>query len=88
MKVHELSHAITTSAAIFGRNENVTVVFEGSQAQTDGNEIILPAMPLNADISEETAQVIRGFIDHEAGHIRHTDFDVVKSIKDESLMKI
>ena len=88
MKVHELSHAITTSAAIFGRNENVTVVFEGSQAQTDGNEIILPAMPLNANISEETAQVIRGFIDHEAGHIRHTDFDVVKSIKDESLMKI
>ena len=88
MKVHELSHAITTSAAIFGRNENVTVVFEGSQAKTDGNEIILPAMPLNADISEETAQVIRGYIDHEAGHIRHTDFDVVNSIKDESLMKI
>lgn len=88
MKVHELSHAITTSAAIFGRNENVTVVFEGSQAKTDGNEIVLPAMPLNADISEDTAQVIRGYIDHEAGHIRHTDFDVVKSIKDESLMKI
>lgn len=88
MKVHELSHAITTSAAIFGRNENVTVVFEGSQAQTDGNVIILPAMPLNADISEDTAQVIRGYIDHEAGHIRHTDFDVVNSIKDESLMKI
>lgn len=88
MKVHELSHAITTSAAIFGRNENVNVIFEGSQAKTDGNEIVLPAMPLNADISEETAQVIRGFIDHEAGHIRHTDFAVVNSIKDESLMKI
>lgn len=88
MKVHELSHAITTSAAIFGRNENVTVIFEGSQAKTDGNEIILPAMPLNADITEGTAQVIRGFIDHEAGHIRHTDFDLLGKIKDKSLMKI
>lgn len=84
MKVHELSNAITTSSAIFGRKNNVTVVFEGNQAMTDGTVITIPAMPLNAEISEEKARIIRGFVDHEAGHIRHTDFTVLKKVKNQS----
>ena len=84
MKVHELTHEISTTSAIFGRNNEVSVVYEGSQAKTSGNEIILPSMPTGAEISHDDAMVLRGYVDHEAGHIRHTDFKVWNSVKDKS----
>jgi cobaltochelatase CobT len=83
MKVHELTHEISTTSSIFGRNNEVSVVYEGSHAKTNGNEIILPSMPTGAEISHDDAMVLRGYVDHEAGHIRHTDFKVWNSIKDK-----
>lgn len=83
MKVHELTHEISTTSSIFGRNNNVSVVYEGSQAKTTGNEIVLPSMPTGAEISHDDAMVLRGYVDHEAGHIRHTDFKVWNSVKDK-----
>lgn len=83
MKVHELTHEISTTSSIFGRNNNVSVVYEGTQAKTFGNEIVLPAMPTGAEISVDDAMVLRGYVDHEAGHIRHTDFKVWDSVKDK-----
>jgi cobalamin biosynthesis protein CobT len=80
MKVHELTHEITTTTAIFGRSKDIQVILEGNNAYTDGSTIVLPSLPDSAEISKETAMVIRGYVDHEAGHVRHSDFDVIASI--------
>lgn len=80
MKVHELTHEISTTTAIFGRSKDIQVVLEGNSAYTDGSTIVLPSLPDTAEISKETAMIIRGYVDHEAGHVRHSDFDVIASI--------
>lgn len=77
MKTHDLIHEITNTGAIFGRKD-VLVVFEGDGAYTDGEQIVLPAIPHGADVSHETMMAMRGYLDHEAGHVRHTDFEVFK----------
>ena len=45
MKSHDLVYEIQQTAGIFGRNKEVSVVFEGDQAYTDGSEIVLPSLP-------------------------------------------
>jgi len=72
MKSNVFSDAVESSAKVFGRKD-VRVVFEGSQAHTDGNMIVLPALPASADITIDQADVIRGYRDHESMHVRCTD---------------
>jgi cobalamin biosynthesis protein CobT len=65
--------AVESSTKVFGRKESVRVIFEGSQAETDGDTVVLPALPPGADITVDQADVIRGFRDHESMHVRCTD---------------
>lgn len=46
-----------------------------STACTDGKDIFLPFLPAEG---EEIAVLVNGYIDHEASHIRYTDFTVKK----------
>jgi Mg-chelatase subunit ChlD len=56
-----------------GDKMGVKVRIQGSQAMTDGNTIYLPVLPEG----DESAWILaRGYLDHEAGHVRHTDFSV------------
>ncbi len=48
------------------------VVVGGDTACTNGGTIFLPALPDN----EEAKLLARGYIDHEAAHIRHTNFKI------------
>lgn len=77
-KGHELVHELQQTAAVFGRSQNVSVVFEAdgniAAAYTDGNEITLPSLPDDLEFSHEETMVMRGLLDHEAGHVRHTNF--------------
>lgn len=66
-------------AGILGRQYNVRVEIGGTGAFTDGNTIHLPALPENTD--ESFIKVTRGYIDHEAAHIRETDFAKLKAAK-------
>jgi len=59
-------------ASALGRKYSVKVVVDGCDAYTDGRTIHIPSLPLNADADLLT--VARGYLDHEAGHIRHTNF--------------
>ncbi len=60
-------------AMAMGDKMGVKVRIQGSQAMTDGNTIYLPVLPEG----DESAWVLaRGYLDHEAGHVRHTDFSV------------
>jgi len=78
-KGHELVHEITQTAAVFGRNKECSVVFEAdgesAVACTDGKEITLPSLPDNLEFNHEEVMTMRGLLDHEAGHVRHTNME-------------
>lgn len=64
-------------AMAMGDKMGVQVRIEGNQAMTDGKTIILPVLPEG----DESAWVLaRGYLDHEAGHVRHTDFSISEKI--------
>ena len=73
-----LMHGLTGASHVMGRKTNVSVEFKGEQACTDGNTITLPQLPESEMITQHEADVIRGFADHESGHIRHTNMDTGK----------
>lgn len=66
-------------ASVLGRKYGVKVVIGGTGAYTDGNTIHLPALPLGC--SEELIGLVRGYLDHEAAHIRETRFDWLRLAK-------
>jgi len=84
MKTHELVHELVTTSAIFGRDKEVTLAFEGDGAYTDGKQIVLPSLDQNVELTHEAAMVLRGYVDHEAGHVRHTDFEAHRKFSSTS----
>jgi cobalamin biosynthesis protein CobT len=76
MKTHEFIHEMTTTSGIFGRNKDVQVTFSGEQAYTDGKIINLPMLTTD-ELDTETVRMMRGYVDHEAGHIRHSDMPLI-----------
>ena len=77
MKGDLFSHEVTKTSAVFGRKRDVHVVMQGDRAYTDGSTIVVPAIDHSGDVTDEQAEIIRGFVDHEAGHVRHTDFSAL-----------
>jgi hypothetical protein len=72
MQSNIFQDAVQSSTRVIGRKE-VNVVFRGGDAHTDGNTVVLPALPSTATVDPVSADVIRGFRDHESLHIRCTD---------------
>lgn len=64
-------------ASVLGRKYGVQVRIGGRDAYTDGNVIQLPSLPLDCD--ETLLGLARGCLDHEAAHIRDTDFEALKA---------
>jgi cobaltochelatase CobT len=58
-------------AAALGRRFGVAVGVGGTEACTDGRHILIP------DVGDDpTARALAwGYLAHEAGHVRYTDFD-------------
>ena len=75
-----MMEALRKTAAILSQNFGVEVVFRGDQAYTDGKTIVVPAMPDNAP--EELIEAVIGFVDHEVGHVRHTDMSEERPFTD------
>lgn len=73
MKVHQFQHEMRTTSNVLGRKHGIHVVFEGDQAGTDGKRIILPSLPPSKELTQAQVRTMRGYVDHEAGHIRHSD---------------
>ena len=74
-KKSPLLGALPIIAQALGRGLGVNVVIGGSQACTNGRTVYLPELPAEG---ESLAVLANGFIDHEAAHIRYTDFTVQK----------
>ena len=62
-------------ADILGRAYGITVEVGGTEAFTNGRVIRLPSLPAAGDAT--FLGLVRGYIDHEAAHVRHTDFSVI-----------
>jgi hypothetical protein len=54
----------------------VKVEIGGTDAYTDGKVIRLPSLP--GDVPDTILAMARGYLDHEAGHVRDTDFQALK----------
>lgn len=70
--------ALPLVASILGKKYGVRVEIGGAQAYTDGQTIHLPGLPL--DVPEEFLALARGYVDHEAAHIRETDFTLLREV--------
>lgn len=71
-----------------GFKKDVRVVFDPrvSTACTDGRTIRLPPLPLpqstkDLERAQRLAVLVYGFLPHEVGHIRHSDFEVIGKAK-------
>lgn len=62
-------------ASILGRRYGIQVQIGGTEAYTDGKTIHLPSLPVE---DNNLLPLVRGYLDHEAGHVRETDFDVLR----------
>jgi cobalamin biosynthesis protein CobT len=69
--------ALPLVASALGRKYGVKVIIGGQQAFSDDSNIFLPALPL--DSPPELVSLARGYLDHEAAHIRETDFALARA---------
>jgi cobaltochelatase CobT len=72
-------------ADVLGRSYGVAVEIGGDDAFTDGWTIRLPALPATAD--PDFLGLVRGYIDHEAAHIRYTDLALLAAENPNPLEK-
>lgn len=77
IKIRDIMASLPLVASALGDKYGVTVNIGGNQAYTDGKNINLPTLPLDCDT--ELLTLARSFLDHEAAHIRHTDFAVLQA---------
>lgn len=77
--------ALPLVADALGRRYGVKVFIGGQRAYTNGKDIHLPSLPLDAD--ETVLNLARGYLDHEAAHLRITDFDVLQAASLTSIEK-
>ncbi|MEW5976404.1 MAG: VWA domain-containing protein [Acidobacteriota bacterium] len=75
MRRTTLLNALPIVASALGRKYGVAVEIGGRDAMTNGQRIILPALPLD---DQKAALLVYGYLDHEAGHVRLTDFTAVQ----------
>lgn len=72
-------NALPLVADALGRKYGVKVYIGGEGAYTNGKDIHMPSLPIDAD--ENVLKLARGYLDHEAAHLRVTDFDTLKEAR-------
>ncbi|CAA7617398.1 VWA domain-containing protein [Magnetospirillum sp. SS-4] len=75
MNTQAILHCLPLLADVLGRAYGVAVEIGGTEAFTTGRVIRLPSLPATGDTT--FLGLVRGYIDHEAAHVRHTDFDAM-----------
>ena len=77
IRTKDVLNCLPLVASILGDRYGVQVRIGGNEACTNGKVIHLPSLPM--DCEPELLALARSFVDHESGHIRHTDFSVLKA---------
>ena len=81
---HPLKNALPIDAAANGEKFGEKVLIQGQDAFTDGERIVIPTA--NPD-DPHYQQIAWGYLAHEAAHIRHTNFDMVKKASSKPIRK-
>lgn len=81
----DIKNCFPLLAAVLGNKYGVQVRIGGDEAKTNGNVIYLPSIP--SDMDKDAIQIAKGYLDHEAAHVRHTDFEAIKSARLDKLTK-
>ncbi|UQZ90621.1 hypothetical protein C4J81_15960 [Deltaproteobacteria bacterium Smac51] len=79
MNSNHFLRSLPLVASALGRKYGLEVIIGGDKAATNGRRIFLPSLPL--DSPPELVALARGFLDHEAAHIRATNFRQIKAAK-------
>jgi len=74
MTGEEMMAATTTAVRAISDDFDTGVAFQGEGAYTDGKDVSLPVIPLNAPITKRDALVVGGYANHEGLHKLLTDF--------------
>lgn len=82
VKTEHLANELMVNSSVFSKAK-VSVVFQGDDAGTDGSTIVLPSLTQGREVSEKAMQVARGFVNHEAGHVAHSDMDAILRLVNE-----
>ena len=77
IRTKDVLNCLPLVASILGDRYGVQVRIGGKEACTNGKVIHLPSLPI--DCEPELLALVKGFTDHEAAHIRHTDFGVLQA---------
>ncbi|MGE4292822.1 MAG: hypothetical protein AB7E32_11510 [Desulfovibrio sp.] len=77
-RTNPLLHSLPLLASALGRSYGIQVHIGGNRAWTDGRVIHLPSLPAEAD--RTFLGLVRGYVDHEAAHLRYTDFDCLRDL--------
>ena len=83
MSTEEFTMEAHGTGRTFGRKFDISVVFSGDSAGTNGSTIVLPSLPSGKELTSEQVLVARGYIDHEAAHVRHSDMEMMGEVNKE-----
>lgn len=83
MKYRSLLDSLPLVAESLGRSRHVRVTIGDTRMPCVTNDHHIHLPPLDPD-DEETLVLARGWLDHEVGHIKHTDFSVMKKAGDRA----
>lgn len=76
IKNKDVINCLPLLASVLGDRYGVQVQIGGHEACTNGKIIRIPALPVDCD--KTALALVKGYIDHESAHIRHSDFDVIR----------
>tara|TARA_R110000764_G_scaffold3356_2_gene14079 strand:+ start:542 stop:2329 length:1788 start_codon:yes stop_codon:yes gene_type:complete len=85
MKASSYMYEAKNVSGVMGRHSEVKVVFGGDEASTNGSVITLPSVNEDHEMSEVDVNVARGYVDHEAAHVKWTDNKVWKKLMDDRM---
>ena len=85
MKASSYMYEAKNVSGVMGRHSEVKVVFGGDEASTNGSVITLPSVNEDHEMSEVDVKVARGYVDHEAAHVRWTDNEAWKKLMDDRM---
>lgn len=76
LRTKDIMSCLPLLVCILGKQYNITVEIGGTTAYTNGKTIHIPSLKIDTD--EIYINMTRGYVDHEAAHIRYTDFQLLQ----------
>lgn len=85
IRQRDIFNCLPLLASALGNRYGVKVRMGGRRAFSTGKIIQLPALPLDPD--KTVVALVKGYLDHEAAHIRYTDFACFRKAASNPLLK-